>query len=176
MKAEIPLESPKPPVVDAFSRYDKELHRFLLRRLGSARDVADVAQEVYLRLTRLESLSWVRDPRAYLYGVASHVVLEYRARSQRDPVTYDSEAVESVAEDGPHTSPDLLAERLDMQRRLERALSQLAATHLAVLVLHKRDGLSYEEVAAKLQLSVHTVHKYVVQAKAQVRLAWNDEE
>ncbi len=175
MKAGTSVES-RASAVDAFSRYDRELHRFLVRRLGSTRDAADVAQEVYLRLTRLEDLSSVRDPRAYLYGVATHVVLEYRARAQRDPVTFDSDTVENVSRDAAYAAPDTLAERLDTQRRLERALSSLAPTHLAVLVLHKRDGLSYEEVAGKLGLSVHTVHKYVIQAKAQVRLAWSNGE
>jgi RNA polymerase sigma-19 factor, ECF subfamily len=63
-----------------------------------------------------------------------------------------------------------LADRLNLQQQLERALSQLPSTHAAVLLAHKRDGLSYEEVAAKLNLSVHTVEKYVTQAKARIRL------
>jgi RNA polymerase sigma factor (sigma-70 family) len=167
---------PRAPAVTAFAEYGKELHRFLLRRLGSAQDAADIAQEVYLRLTRLESVDWIREPRAYLYGVASHVVYEFRLRLRRDPVTFDSSAVEGVADDLGHSSADVMGDRLDAQRRLERALSGLPPTHLAVLVLHKRDGMSYEEVARKLRLSVHTVHKYVVQAKAQVKLRWNDQD
>lgn len=163
---------PAQPARPAFEKYERELHRFLARRLQRAQDAADLAQEVYLRLTRLENADWVRKPQAYLYGVAAHVVSEFRMRAERDPVDFDSESFERVAASPEQAMPDQLAEQLDDQRQLERILAQLPPTHLAVLLLHKRDGLSYEEVAEKLQLSVHTVHKYVVQAKAQVKMQW----
>jgi DNA-directed RNA polymerase specialized sigma24 family protein len=35
----------------------------------------------------------------------------------------------------------------------------MASSHAAILFLHKRDGLSYEEVAKELSISVHTVKK-----------------
>jgi DNA-directed RNA polymerase specialized sigma24 family protein len=42
-----------------------------------------------------------------------------------------------------------------------------------VLIAHKHRGLSYEEVAVELGLSVHTVEKYVTQAKALIRtMTW----
>ena len=172
-----PENYPRPAkrAAPAFEQYAAELHRFLLHRLQRSQDAADLAQEVYLRLTRIENLDWVRKPRAYLYGVASHVVSEFRMRMQRDPVTFDSEAVERLADDSECATPEDLGEQLDAQRGLQRILAQLPPTHLAVLLLHKRDGLSYEEVARELGLSVHTVHKYVTQAKAQVKLKWQEQ-
>lgn len=160
----------------AFEKYQKELHRFLVRRLRDRQDAADLAQEVYLRLVRVENTDWVRKPQAYVYGVASHVVSEYRMRSEKESVTFDSQAVERVAEHPSQMAPDELADQLALERQLERVLGKLPPTHLAVLLLHKRDGLSYEEVAQKLDLSVHTVQKYLFQAKAQIRTAWENEE
>jgi RNA polymerase sigma-19 factor, ECF subfamily len=174
VKLEIPQRRAH-AVGSAFEKYAAELHRFLLHRLQRSQDAADLAQEVYLRLTRLESTDWIRKPRAYLYGVASHVVSEFRMRTQRDPVMFDSEAVERLAEDPECVTPDNLGDGVDAQRGLQQILAQLPPTHLAVLMLHKRDGLSYEEVARELGLSVHTVHKYVTQAKAQVKLKWQEQ-
>jgi RNA polymerase sigma-70 factor (ECF subfamily) len=66
-----------------------------------------------------------------------------------------------------------MAERLNLQQQIDRALAQLPPTHAAVLLCHKRDGLSDEEVAEKLGLSIHTVEKYVTQAKSKIRtMSW----
>jgi len=73
------------------------------------------------------------------------------------------------------TNPDQavpagVAERLEVQDRLERALEQLSPTHQLVLLLVKRDGLSYAEAAKISGLSIHTIEKYLVEARAQLRV------
>ena len=161
--------------ISAFRHYRRELHRYLLRRLRKPQDVDDLAQEVYLRLLRHDDAKLVRKPLAYLYGIASHVVADYRIETEheREHLTFDSDAGEHWAEQPSSVLPDDLADRLNLAQQLERALAQLPPTHAAVLLAHKRDGLSYEEVAKKLGLSIHTVEKYVTQAKARIRtMSW----
>jgi RNA polymerase sigma-70 factor (ECF subfamily) len=149
-------------------QFRAELHRFLVRRLRGRQDAGDLAQEVYLRLLRVEKNELVRQPLAYVYAVASHVAHQFRMRAEQSPVTFDSEVMERVAEDPERVLPDQLAEHLNAQRTVERLLEDLPPMHRAVLVLCKRDGLSYEEIAQNLNLSVHTVKKYVYEAKARV--------
>lgn len=157
--------------ISAFRHYRGELHRYLLRRLRKPQDVDDLAQEVYLRLLRHDESKCVHKPLAYLYGIASHVVADYRIEEDhdREHLTFDSESEESWSAEPSSVLPDDLADRLNLQQQLERALAQLPPTHAAVLLAHKRDGLSYEEVAEKLNLSVHTVEKYLTLAKARIR-------
>jgi RNA polymerase sigma-70 factor (ECF subfamily) len=157
-----------------FERHYRELHRFLARRLPLGQDANDLIQEIFLRVLRLERSEMIRKPQAYLYGIASHVVHEYLLRGQHDRVTFDSETLEQAAEHPSHVSPDEVVERLISERQFERALSLLAPTHRAVLLLHKRDGLSRDEVARELGLSAHTVKKYLCQAMAQVRANWEE--
>jgi RNA polymerase sigma factor (sigma-70 family) len=78
--------------------------------------------------------------------------------------------VEQLTEHPDDLSIDPMPEQLE--RQLENALRELLPTHLAVLLLHKRDGLSYEAVAERLGISVHTVRKYLYQARTQVRARW----
>lgn len=142
-----------------------------MRRLRKPQDVDDLAQEVYLRLLRHDESKCVHKPLAYLYGIASHVVADYRIGEEhdREHLMFDSDS-EETWEEPAGALPDDMAERLNLQQQLERALSQLPPTHAAVLLAHKRDGLSYEEVAQKLGLSIHTVEKYLTQAKARIRM------
>ncbi len=140
-----------------------------MRRLRSAQQAQDLAQEAYLRLLRVERAELIRQPRAYLYRIAVNLVTEFRLRSQRDPVMYDSETLTEIAERTAEASSE--GERSGDAREVERLLEQLPPLYRAILVLRKRDGLSYAEIAQQLGISVHTVKKYLARAVAKCRLA-----
>lgn len=155
-------------------QYFRELHRYLMRRLRRKDEVNDLAQEVYLRLLKVSDETAIEEPLAYLYGVASHVLADHMfANVQRNRIDWSEDADDWM--DSPScVLPDDIADRLNLQQQIERALAQLPPTHAAVLLAHKRDGMSYDEVAQKLGLSVHTVEKYVTQAKTRLRtMAWD---
>ncbi len=158
-------------VASTFRQYGLGLHRYLERRLPSPQDADDMAQEVYLRLLRLGDTEFVREPQAYLYGVASNVVREFRIRSEieRGRMTFDSQTADDEVERGVALQPDELADQLNITRQMEKALLRLPPMHRAILVLLKRDGLTYDEVAARTGLSWWTVEKYYHQAKVQMK-------
>ena len=140
-----------------------------MRRLRSAQQAQDLAQEAYLRLLRVERAELIRQPRAYLYRIAVNLVTEFRLRSQRDPVMYDSETLTEIAERTAEASSE--GERSGDAREVERLLEQLPPLYRAILLRRKRDGLSYAEIAQQLGISVHTVKKYLARAVAKCRLA-----
>jgi RNA polymerase sigma-19 factor, ECF subfamily len=154
----------------SFRTYDKQLQRYLARRLSKRQDAEDLAQEVYLRLLRVDPAKRVEKPVAYIFGIASHVIADFKneARLGHERMEDGDDEPENCA-----SSPDNLAEQLNLQQQIERAFARLPPTHARVLLAHKHRGLSYEEVAAELNLSIHTVEKYVTQAKALIRtMTW----
>lgn len=151
----------------AVETYHRELHRFLRRRVARAQDLGDLLQEVYLRIMRVEKVELVRKPLAYIYGIASHVVAEFRIRAQHEHVLFDSEAADAALDDPRRMTfgePGGFGER-----QIEEAMEQLSANRLAVFLLERRDGFSHEEIAQRLGLSVHTVKKYSVEALVHLR-------
>lgn len=169
----------KPPsaaarfVAEIALRHGSRLHNFLIRRLKTEQDAADVAQEVYLKMMRLERFHLIRQPQAYLYFLAAQVMHEQRMREQRLPVLFDSEAVESLTQAPELASPDDFVASDESERELKRLLSQLPPAHRSILILRKRDGMSYREIAEELNMSVHTVKKYLFQASVRMAdLVW----
>lgn len=155
----------------AFAQYGKALHRYLMRRLANAESAHDLAQETYLRLVRLEHSELVRAPQAYVFRIASNLIYEKKLREQREVVTFDSRLVDYASDrvgDPMSSQPD---ERINMERQLESVLAQLPPLYAAILVMKKRDGKSMEEIAQELDISVHTVKKYLFRAVAQCRAA-----
>lgn len=152
--------------------------RWFARRLRTRpQDVADLLQEVKLRLLHVSDDLLLRQPAAYIYRVAYSVLVQYtRDRSEEHHLRLDSEDLvnEEALGSGPEGDP---AYRFQMRAEIDRALDQLPAKHRNVLLLHKRDGYSHQETAQKLGLTEHQVHRYLTQAKAQLQtLLWPDGE
>ena len=154
----------------AVGKYGRQLHAFLRRRAWHSQDLDDLVQEVYLRLLRIDDAQGVRNPLAYIYGVASHVASEFNMRGRKGPVVFDSDALDAgMDEEGGLADGHSTEGGAFFERHVSDALGQLSAKHLAVLLLERRDGLTQAQIAEKLGLSQHTVKKYSVQALAHVR-------
>lgn len=154
-----------------FGQYRRELHRYLMKRLRQPQDVDDLAQEVYERLLRLDDERTIHKPLAYLYGVASHVLADFRmeVEHERERVEYSSEDTDDWAEHPSCVLPDDMAERLNLQQQIDAAMAELTPRQRCVILMHKRDGLGIDEIAAVLRISPETVDKHVVGAKTRIR-------
>jgi RNA polymerase sigma factor (sigma-70 family) len=158
-----------------FPQYRDKLRSYLLRRLGRPQDVDDLTQEVWVRFLMLDKDKSIEKPLAYLYGIASHVLADFIVKADYERGHLDTEADldEDTSSEPAMRYSDDMADRLNVEQQVKRALDKLPSMHAQVLLAHKRDGLSYEETATKLKLSIHTVEKYVTQSKAAFRgMVW----
>ena len=159
----------------ALQTYPRELHRYLLRRWRDPQGVKELAQELHMRLVRMDAeLPLPDEPLAYLYTMASNVIAERtEAEANRDWVEFDSETIEDWASDPNNALPDDMAERLDLERTLEGALQQLSSKQREVLLLRYQHGFSIQEIAERTGLSVTSVDKYITRGKTRMRqLLW----
>jgi RNA polymerase sigma factor (sigma-70 family) len=165
----LPRDQDKTFLAAVVSRHGGRLRQFLARRLRNTADAPDLAQEVYLRLLRVERHADIRSPEAYLLTIASHLLREHSIRQAASPPLVD---IEDLASELRSDSQDDPVERAHSQQRLhtlERALSKLSPKAQAVLLLHRCDGLSLEEIGDRLGLSRSMAKKYLAQALAHCR-------
>lgn len=147
------------------------LRRYFRRRLSSSRiDADDLLQEVCVRyLTRPERTVPI-DELSYLFGIARHVWVDFlaeRARHTARFVSHEELAPGALLELGGSARDPL--EDLTVSQLLAKTLGQLPKTQKAVLLAHEGEGHSYAEAAAKLGLSIQTVHTYLKLAKSRLR-------
>jgi RNA polymerase sigma-70 factor (ECF subfamily) len=91
-------------------------------------------------------------------------LLQSRNRSQRDA---DDPMVREQLAAAPNVEGQLDTEM--RVRRLHRALHELPPKCQAVVAMHYRHGMNYEQIGAQLEISANMVKKYVMYALAHCR-------
>ena len=153
-------------VAEVAAKHGQRLRRFLAARLRNSSDTADLAQEVFLRLLRVERFEQIRNPEAYLLTVASHVIHQHSLTHVTTSATV--EASDALLDEHIATDSDPVA-HVHLERRLEaldHALARLPARTRAVFVLQRRDGYTLDEIAAQLGISRSAVKKHLAKALA----------
>jgi RNA polymerase sigma-70 factor (ECF subfamily) len=143
------------------------LLQILAQRLPVPADVSDLAQEVYLRLLRVDKLDLIQDPRAYLCRVAVNIASEWRLRSARLPTTPSEDLPE-----GALAAADDLEQWLDNQQNrsaVQAALVALPVNHRTALVLHVTKDMSYPQIAEHMGVTGRQVKRYLAKAYDRLR-------
>lgn len=159
-------ESARADAQSAFEQYRDRLHRFLVFRLRNPRDADDISQDAYLRFLQISAQETIREPQALLYRLASNLVYEFHVRQRRSHVTFDSEVADGLAERSDDVWRDEVSERISSAQQIDAVLRRMPKSYQIVLLLRKRDGLSPEEIAQRLNLSKATVYTYLIRAVA----------
>lgn len=142
------------------------LKRFLTARLGAEAEAEDLVQELYFRLGRATIVADVENPVAYLYKMAFNLARDHRRERQRsharDGQWMESRRVmvgsEPIADQAP---ADAAYEAKEDLARIMAALNDLSPQCRRVFLLHKFEGLSHAEIAARVGISRSTVEKHM---------------
>jgi len=161
---------PKPSLVERlFAEHRGALRTFFLRRIRGKADAADLAQEVYLRMLRINDQDAIRNPVHYLYTVANNLVKEHAVLERRQASSIDIE--EAPADEQLETLPAFDGDLDAAQRtlRLGAVLKQLRPKCRAAVELRFMHELCYREIAMHLGVSPQMAKKYVAQGLSHCR-------
>lgn len=152
-----------------FTEHGGRMRAFFGKRLRRQPDVAELVQEVYLRMLRVRDVDLIRNPEAYLYTVAGNLAKEHamQERSLQQPVDLDDPAVQAQLAELPAFGSDIDTNlRI---KRLREVLQQLSPKCQAAVLMHYWHGMTYEAIAGQLGVSAHMVKKYLSQALVHCR-------
>lgn len=134
-----------------FRTYHVPLVRYLTRRLGDRDWAEEVAQETFLRALRQDTLT---SERSWLFAVATNLVRDEARKSERR-----RRHLALLAEQERDTVVE--PETTSLERAQEAAIARQAVEALAerdrLALLMREEGLSYDEIAEALGLSVGSI-------------------
>jgi RNA polymerase sigma-70 factor (ECF subfamily) len=167
------VEGKRDLVADLAMTHGEQLRRFLARRVRNRFDIPDIIQEVFLRLLRVPNQESIRSPEAYLFTVARHVAQQHLLRQS---ITPDAEFHTLLNGSIAGADPALEISALQCLEGLERALEDLTPKARAAFLLHRRDGLTLDEIGMRLGVSRPMAKKYLAKALVQFRKRLDSEQ
>lgn len=156
---------PSYPHIDAvqhiYQQHHAWLQGWLKGKLTCASDVADVAHDTFVRMLSSRAADQIREPRDYLATVARGLVIDrYRRKA------IESAYLQSLAARPEQVTPseEDRAIIIDTLVAVDKALALLGTRAHQIFLLSQLDGLSYQQIAAQLGVSLTTVKKHMVRA------------
>ena len=160
--------------LDAFAeivrRHERRLRIVLVRILGDTRDVEEAVQDAFVQVWR--NLDRYRGEAAFftwLYRIGVNAALARTRRKEHALTDLDSLEGERAADAGRDALPESAAETHDLRARILAALTELPFEHREAVVLRDLAGLSNEEVAAALDLSLAAAKSRIHRGRLQLR-------
>jgi RNA polymerase sigma-70 factor, ECF subfamily len=154
--------------------YHAPVYAVVVGILRNPNDAADVTQEVFLKAFRgIGSFRHGSSLKTWLYRIAVRESLNYRRwfwRHLRFQSSIEDEPLGScLGLEDPGISPfEELASR-EIQLAVQHALGEVPPVFRAAVILRDLEGLSYEEVAEVLDVSVGTVKSRILRGRRLLR-------
>jgi RNA polymerase sigma-70 factor (ECF subfamily) len=170
---------------EAFVRqYQDMVFATACRLLGRPADAEDVAQTVFLKaFERFDAVLASPAPGGWLKTVTTNLCLNHLSRYRSRWRFFselarggeaDRNPVESTAAAG--ALPDAELDRVDRQARLERAVRALPDHQRVPLVLFHFEDRGYQDIAARLGVSVGKVKTDIHRARLALRRLLEDDD
>jgi RNA polymerase sigma factor (sigma-70 family) len=136
------------------------LTRFLRRRWRHDSDIADLRQEVYVRLCDSARNGAPRQVKPFVFTVARNLIIDLARREP--PLGSHTLADEASSEVADMILPDHEAIAREGLQILQHAMNQLPHRCREVVLLRRLEGLSQRDTAARMGITEHTVERQMV--------------
>lgn len=144
-----------------FERYRNRLFIFLLKITKSKEAAEEIVLDVFLKLWQgKEVVSEIENLEGFLYRVAYHKAVDFFRAAKRSPAI-QKEIWDRLSVVASYDTADERLFKKELEGVLKTAIHQLPQQRQKVYYLRNIEGLSYSDIAHKLNLSHHTVRNHL---------------
>lgn len=150
-----------------FYKYRNKVKGFAKKIIPSQIDPEEIVQEVFVRVwIKKDTINPDKDFQSYLFSIAKHLILDHLKSAVNRKLYFV----------GEHFKHDLLTEvglettiPEDAEEKLFSLIEQIPQRRREIFCLNRFDGLSYKQIAARLNISENTVDSQIRNAQAFLR-------
>ncbi|MPV39208.1 RNA polymerase sigma factor SigE [Georgenia subflava] len=167
-EAAAPVWSP-PSWEQIVVEHSPRVYRLAYRLTGNKADAEDLTQETFVRVFRSLHSYQPGNFEGWLHRITTNLFLDHarrRSRVRLDPI---GEATERLPSARDTEEPERGFEHAHLDVDVQQALDALPPKYRAAVVLCDIEGLSYEEIAATLDIKMGTVRSRIHRARAMLR-------
>lgn len=150
-----------------YEQHHSWLYGWLRGKLNDVCDAADVAHDTFVRILAARNAAHIREPRDYLTTVARGLVIDRYRRRAIEAAYLQSLAARPEATAISEEDKALIIETLIA---VDKALTSLGARTRQIFMLSQIDGMTYQQIALQLKVSLTTVKKHMIRALTECAL------
>src|SRR5688572_28669651 len=153
------------PIAAKFLEGFALMKRYLARFFSEQQDIEDVAQEAFLRAYVAEQRKSIEQPKAYLFRIAKNLALTKLQKKSKEIAYFVDEAGDYICETGDKLDLEVQEpgyaelENSELLGIYCDAVAALPEKCRQVFLLRKVHGLSHQEIAERMSLSLSSVEK-----------------
>jgi RNA polymerase sigma-70 factor (ECF subfamily) len=158
-------------------RYEQPVYSLVSRLVEHAADAPDVVQEVFLKIFRnMAGFRGESTLKTWIYRIAVNEARNHHRWFGRhckqevglEPVNESNHGLrDCLADPGP--GPYEMTLDHETQSLVEEALTDVNSNYRAALILREIEGLSYDEIAGILEISLGTVKSRILRGREALR-------
>jgi RNA polymerase sigma-70 factor (ECF subfamily) len=153
-----------------YHRYHQKLFYFVLNFTQSQQTAEDVLQEIFVKIwSERKQLAGITNFNAWIFRVTKNHVLNSLKRMARETLILAEIARDmNAANPGTEDTYAILGYK-DVHAVLKTGMNELPPQQKLVMELSRDEGLKYEEIGERLNISPLTVKKHAAQALQYLR-------
>lgn len=152
---------PPHEVQTLYSNHHGWLQGWLRRKLGCPHNAADLAQDTFVRVLGKKEPVAAAEPRAYLATIAHGLVVDFHRRRALERAYLETLA---ALPEPQSPSPEERAIVLEALSAIDAMLDGMKPAIRQAFILSQLEGLTYAQIAQRLQVTVRTVNNYMLKA------------
>ncbi|HKL34364.1 MAG TPA: RNA polymerase sigma-70 factor [Tangfeifania sp.] len=142
-----------------FNENYEYIRNYLYYLSGDMELAEDLVQDVFLQLWEKKDSIKDETVRAFLFTVAKNDFLKSTRRKKND-LKFRS----AIFENSENKSPEYILEMKEFDEKLQRIISEIPEKSRAVFLMHRIDGMTYNEIAGNLKVTVKAIEKQMSKA------------
>lgn len=146
-----------------YQEHHRWLVKWLYQRLGCPHDAADLAQDTFTRVLSARERLYLTEAKALLTLIAKGLLIDHYRRA-----VLQQQFMQALASLPPAEIPSLEAQALALEALLavDNMLARLPDAVRQTFLLSQLQGLSYQQIAQQLGVSLSSVQQYMTRAYA----------
>jgi RNA polymerase sigma-70 factor, ECF subfamily len=157
-----------------YERYCKRLYWFVLKYIKQKEDAEEIVQEVFVKIWESRNkINTYASFESFLFTVAYNATISLlRKRANETKYIEHLKLLQQIS-----NAPDLIDEIHfnELNSHIHLLMNELTPRQKEIFQLSREEGLSNEEIAKKLNISVNTVKKHIANTLAFLKSQFNND-
>jgi RNA polymerase sigma-70 factor (ECF subfamily) len=150
----------KDKISDIYKLHSLEIYRYLYKLSGNTHAAEDLLQEVFEKFIAYTAEKEIQEEkfRSFLYKTAHNLCINYLIRQNRTHPGSIDDMEDTLKTEDPHHERMIMDE---LNQKIYKILEKVEPESCSIFIMHKENGMNYDEIARHLSVSARTVRRRI---------------